>query len=211
MTSIDSKPTTVEVALLLGVTLHPAPRCQPDCQVPTTRLYQMEFFFACIGTIVPSIPKDSFPVDVTSMTTHQRVAFTQMSPFPTVTELLPTTTVSQLIEQVPPSLQQLVKHVHTMAHDGEIHRWLELQQPIYLTSDGSAIPGRASYGWILQIGSMKIARGKDRHMEMTPGRSERKATAWQAHSCTCGCSNGIDHLTGTNHLLTRLSATIRAY
>jgi hypothetical protein len=34
------------------------------------------------------------------------------------------------------------------------------QQPVYLASDGGAIPGWASYGWILQLGTTQIARGK---------------------------------------------------
>jgi hypothetical protein len=47
-----------------------------------------------------------------------------------------------------------------MATEEEITRCLDLQQPILLASNGGAILGRASYGWILQIGTTQIAKGK---------------------------------------------------
>jgi hypothetical protein len=47
-----------------------------------------------------------------------------------------------------------------MAREEEMASYIQLQQPILLASDGGAIPGRASYGWIIQIGSKQIAKGK---------------------------------------------------
>jgi hypothetical protein len=65
-----------------------------------------------------------------------------------------------MIEQLPASLHSLVEHVEVLASERIIMNLLSEQQPIRLASDGSAIPGRASYGWILQIGAIPIAKGK---------------------------------------------------
>ena len=119
-----------------------------------------KFQFARRGTIVPCVPEESIPVDVTATATHQQVAFSQMFPLPSRPEILPATNIKEMIDQLPKSLQQLVNHIETMASEEDVNRCLQLQHPIYLASDGGAIPGRASYGWILQIGDTKIARGK---------------------------------------------------
>jgi hypothetical protein len=47
-----------------------------------------------------------------------------------------------------------------MAPEETIEQCLQQQEPIYIASVGGAIPGRASFKWILQIGSIKIAKGK---------------------------------------------------
>jgi hypothetical protein len=65
-----------------------------------------------------------------------------------------------MIQQLPPSLKSLVEHREVLASKEDTNRCLEQQQQIYLASDGGAIPGQASYGWILQIGDTQIAKGK---------------------------------------------------
>jgi hypothetical protein len=37
---------------------------------------------------------------------------------------------------------------------------LEMPTPIYLTSDGGAVPGKGSFGWVIQVGDTIIACGK---------------------------------------------------
>jgi hypothetical protein len=55
----------------------------------------------------------------------------------------------------------LLPKVKTLVPEEVIEQCLHRKEPIYLASDGvGAIPGRASFGWILQIGTTKIARGK---------------------------------------------------
>ncbi len=65
-----------------------------------------------------------------------------------------------MICQLPSRLRSLVEHVEQLATDEEITQCLEANQIIRIASDGGAIPGRASYGWIIQIGSTEIAKGK---------------------------------------------------
>jgi hypothetical protein len=65
-----------------------------------------------------------------------------------------------MIKELHPSLQALVKHVERLATDTEIETCLAAKQIICIASDGGAIPGRASYGWIIQIGQTPIAKGK---------------------------------------------------
>jgi hypothetical protein len=50
--------------------------------------------------------------------------------------------------------------VERIASKAEIRQCIESAQIIQIASDGGAIPGRASHGWILQIGTTKIAKGK---------------------------------------------------
>jgi hypothetical protein len=47
-----------------------------------------------------------------------------------------------------------------MASERDITQCLTQQQPIFITSDDSAISGRASDGWIIQIGTTQIAKRK---------------------------------------------------
>jgi hypothetical protein len=65
-----------------------------------------------------------------------------------------------MVQQLPLSLERLVEQVEVLASQEEISLCLQRQQQIYLASDGGAIPGRASYGWIIQIGKTKTAKGK---------------------------------------------------
>jgi hypothetical protein len=106
------------------------------------------------------IPHESFPVKAIATTRHFSVPSTQMFLFPRSPTIHYPETVNGMICQLPPSLQHLVNNIKVLVTEEEITRYLNLQQPILLASDGCAIPGRASYGWILQIGSMQIAKGK---------------------------------------------------
>jgi hypothetical protein len=64
-----------------------------------------------------------------------------------------------MIGQLLPSLRRLMVNVEVLATEEVITHCLDLQQPIWLASDGGAIPRRASFGWILQIGNTPIAKG----------------------------------------------------
>jgi hypothetical protein len=64
------------------------------------------------------------------------------------------------IQELPDSLHQLLTHVDRLVPMQTIEACLARQEPIYLASDGGAIPGQASFGWILQIGTTQIAKAK---------------------------------------------------
>jgi hypothetical protein len=69
--------------------------------------------------------------------------------------------MKDMIRQLPASLQQLsLDNIEVMVLEYNITRCIHLQQPIRLASNGGVIPGRASYGWILQIGNAQVAKGK---------------------------------------------------
>jgi hypothetical protein len=65
-----------------------------------------------------------------------------------------------MIRQLHPSLKSLVQTVEQLATEAKIINVIESKQTIRITSNRGAIPGRASYGWILQIGDIQIAKGK---------------------------------------------------
>jgi hypothetical protein len=61
--------------------------------------------------------------------------------------------------QLPESIQRLVNNVELMATETEVKWCLDNQQPLRLASGGGAYPGRASYGWIIQLGDSPVAKG----------------------------------------------------
>jgi exonuclease III len=112
------------------------------------------------GTHVPTLPRDFIPVEPEKGTQHYRVSLSQIYPFPRESLPCHPEEIKHMIQQLHPSLKNLVNHVETLATDQEIDNCLASNQPIRIASDGGAIPGRASYGWIIQMGTTKIAKGK---------------------------------------------------
>jgi hypothetical protein len=112
------------------------------------------------GTETPEIPTLSIPVEAEESATHFLVPYTQMFVFPRKTYPNCPDTIRHRINQLPTSLKQLVDNVEVLASDEAIQECFDAQQHIRLASDGGAIPGRASFGWILQVGDVQIAKGK---------------------------------------------------
>jgi hypothetical protein len=119
-----------------------------------------KFLYSKEGEAATLLPHDSFPMEATGTDQHFSVPFTQMFAFPQAQIPCHPESVKDMIRQLPNSLQQLVTNVTVMASEAATTIYLQLQQPIFLASDGGAIPGRASYGWIIQIGEHQIAKGK---------------------------------------------------
>ncbi len=65
-----------------------------------------------------------------------------------------------MIRQLHPSLKQLVQNVDQIATEADLLQSIASKETIRIASDGGAIPGRASYGWVIQIGDTQIAKGK---------------------------------------------------
>jgi hypothetical protein len=135
-----------------------------DCNIiryPLMTTVRRKFIYSLEGEEGVAFPRTSIPVDATISERHISVPFSQMFPFPHATIPNFPESVKDMIAQLPPSLvKQLVKHVEVLATEDETVQYVDQQQPILLASNGGAIPGRASYGWILQIGTTPIAKGK---------------------------------------------------
>jgi exonuclease III len=127
---------------------------------PLQSSVRRKFRYEKDGAATPTIPRESIPVEATETMRHYIVPFTQMFPFPVYPVLNSPETITHRIMQLTPSIQKLVENVERLVTETVITRCLDLQQPILLASDGGAIPGRASYGWVLQIGTTLIAKGK---------------------------------------------------
>jgi hypothetical protein len=116
-------------------------------------------FMPC-STQVTDLPCDSIPVEPLKSAQHYQVNYNQIFPYPHQPTKCAPERIWDMIRQLPPSLRNLVQHVQSLATEQEIETCLQANQTIRIASDGGAIPGRASYGWILQIGAIQIAKGK---------------------------------------------------
>jgi hypothetical protein len=110
--------------------------------------------------VLPHAPQEKFPIEPIHHPDHFSVPYNQIYPWPTPTLVPPPTTIQEMTAQLPDSLRHLVAHTEALATIYTAIHCLNLKQPIRLACDGGAFPGRASYGWILQIGDTKIFRGK---------------------------------------------------
>jgi hypothetical protein len=116
--------------------------------------------YALQGERVTTIPLTSQPVEVD--TTKDGYVIQGIETFlahPPVSEATPAT-LQDWIRLQPQSHQELLQEVELAADETEIAELLAKPAPILLASDGGAVPGRGSFGWVLQIGSQIIARGK---------------------------------------------------
>jgi hypothetical protein len=64
------------------------------------------------------------------------------------------------IAKQPTSHQELLQNVELSMDKNELATTLAEKAPVWLASDGGAVPGRGSYGWVLRVGQRIIARGK---------------------------------------------------
>jgi hypothetical protein len=119
-----------------------------------------KFLYSKEGKAATLPPHESFPVEAAETYQHFSKPFMQIFSFPQSQTLCYPESVKDMIQQLPTSLQHLVNNVTVMASKAETTSYLQLKQPIFLASDGSAIPGQASYEWIIQIGEHQIAKGK---------------------------------------------------
>jgi hypothetical protein len=99
-----------------------------------------QFRFKKEGTIVPSRSREFFPVKAEESHRHYIVPFTQIFPFPRRPIEYHPETIQHMIQQLHPSLRKLVEHVEVLASEATTTRCLDLQQQIYVASDGGAIP-----------------------------------------------------------------------
>ncbi len=65
-------------------------------------------------------------------------------------------------QQLPDSIQKLGENVELLATETEVRWALDNQKPLRVASNGGAYPGRASYGWLIQLGDTLVAKGKGR-------------------------------------------------
>jgi hypothetical protein len=63
---------------------------------------------------------------------------------------------------MPPSLSQLLADIELLIPDTDITASLSTNKPLYLASDGGAAIHKGSFGWVLQVGNLPIAKGKGR-------------------------------------------------
>jgi hypothetical protein len=54
----------------------------------------------------------------------------------------------------------LVQNVEQLVSEEIIQQCLERQEILYIASNSGAIPSRTSFGWIIQLGTTQIAKGK---------------------------------------------------
>jgi hypothetical protein len=112
------------------------------------------------GTPVEETSHNCFPVEALSGAHHLQVQFKEVFPFPKQDYGHDPEFFRHRIQELPESLRQLLTHVERLATKETIKACLDRHRPIYLASDGGAIPGHASFGWIIQIGTTKIAKAK---------------------------------------------------
>jgi hypothetical protein len=58
------------------------------------------------------------------------------------------------------SIRHLVNNIKLVVSEDTMEQCLMRQESLYIASDSGAIPGRASFGWIIQIGNSVITKGK---------------------------------------------------
>jgi hypothetical protein len=105
-------------------------------------------------------PQNCFPVTAASGIQYLQVQLKELFPFPRCDYGHATEFIHLCIQALPNSLQQLPHHVERLVPEETIDSCFSRKEPIYLARDGGAIPGQASFGWFLQIGTAQIAKGK---------------------------------------------------
>jgi hypothetical protein len=136
----------VEVEQCSRQTIKPIPRQQhPELpSVPVNyQTVQPE------GQVTLKIPCEYFPVELTHNTQHTNVSFYQIFPFPQEPPDYNPEKVHQMIRLLLPSLKSLLENVERLATNDTIMQCLQSKQIMRIASDGGAIPGRASFGWII--------------------------------------------------------------
>jgi hypothetical protein len=101
----------------------------------------------------PKLPEIIFSIEATKYPQHHGVPFHQIFPFPRILNRVPPADISDMKKQLPESLYHLVEHTEPLTTILTVTQCLTQQQPIGLACSGGAYPGKASYGWILQIGN----------------------------------------------------------
>ncbi len=137
-----------------------SPRTAIIKQYLSHKTVRRSYQFQPQGIPVPSLPRDSIPVEPAKGPHHYRVSFHQIFPFPRESWDHAPERMTDIIHQLPPSLKDLLQHVESLTTEQTLAQCLATNETIRIASDGGAIPGRASYGWIIQIGMTPIAKGK---------------------------------------------------
>ncbi len=127
---------------------------------PFKETIRQQFRFSLTGTVTKALPSQHFPAEATKYPRHYGIPFHQIFQFPTPTDNPTPISIQDMKNQLPISILRLVDKVETLVMMPEAIWCLEQQQTIRVASDGGAYPGRASFGWILQIGETKSAKGK---------------------------------------------------
>jgi hypothetical protein len=107
-----------------------------------------------------SLPPQSYPVSVSYKGQNFDVNREDMSAPPSIPPVLIPESIFDLIAVQHPSHQELLQDIDISITDIELLTLLSTSAPILLASDGGAVPGRGSFGWVVQVGDRIIARGK---------------------------------------------------
>jgi hypothetical protein len=127
---------------------------------PFTKSVQRQFRFTKESNVIAAIPAATFPVEATQFPRHFGVPFHQIFRFPMPPDNTSPTSIQEMKNLLPLSILCLIDNVETLVTMPEATWCLEQHQAIRVASNGGAHPGRASFGWILQIGDTEIAKGK---------------------------------------------------
>ena len=127
---------------------------------PFITTLRRQFHFATEGTDVNQLPMQCFPVEAILHSRHISVSFHQIYPFPSRPAGNRPENLCHFRMELHSSLQRLVDHAELLVSEERVSHGLSQNQPLRLASDGGAFPGRASFGWVIQLGNTRIARGK---------------------------------------------------
>ena len=123
----------------------------------TTRRHRS---YCMSGNRVQTIPLNSTPVGIRHKRQEVQLLLEDQFTAATVAREREPVSLEELIADQHPSHWDLLQGVELTLPESELGALLESTSPIMLASDGGAVPGRGSYGWVLQIGKTIIARGK---------------------------------------------------
>jgi hypothetical protein len=112
------------------------------------------------GDQVDEIPATGQPVTIHSTPAGHDVQNEDIMEVNTAEETLTHDSIYNLIATQSQSHQEILQHVELSIDEHELEEILAEPAPVWLASDGGAVPGWGSYGWAIQIGQRIIARSK---------------------------------------------------
>jgi hypothetical protein len=115
--------------------------------------------YATAAEPVREIPISGQPITIQSTTTGHEVQNEDVMPIEEVEISTPDSIYDRIAKQ-PTSHQELLQNIELSMDEIELATTLAEKAPVWLASDGGAVPGRGSYGWVLRVGQRIIARGK---------------------------------------------------
>ncbi len=119
------------------------------------------------GAETEELPSTSYPVTAIHRANSFEVQRVEFFTIPSSEPDVPSTLIKQ-IAQLPDSLSQLLDDTEMLVSETDIGEALSKNETLYLASDGGAATNKGSYGWVLQVGLLPIARGKGRAQGSDP-------------------------------------------